>query len=269
MRLPILLAAIGLATAAPAHGHYHILLPDQHSVKAGGKVTFTYAFGHPFEHSLFDTERPAKATLFAPDGKGTDVLARLEKVETVGTGGKRIAAYQLAIQPDGRGDYSVVFESPPVWMADEKLFIRDTTRVTVHVETQKGWDARLGEANQFAIVPLTRPYGLRAGMTFQAAVHPNDGNGVSHLVEIERFNPQPPAALPTDEHITLAVKTDPNGTATCTLPDPGWWGLTAVRRYPAEARHPTRDRDGTAYPLVERATLWVPVDDRVPLRPAD
>src|SRR4029079_1687419 len=61
MRLPFLLAALGLAAAAPARAHAHVLLPDRHSVKRGDKVTLTYVFGHPFEHDLFDTEKPAKA----------------------------------------------------------------------------------------------------------------------------------------------------------------------------------------------------------------
>ena len=265
----MLLAALGLIVAAPANGHYHILLPDRHSVKVGEEVTLTYVFGHPFEHDLFDTEKPSKAAVFAPDGKATDILAQVQKAETVGHQGRRIAAYQYVFKPAGRGDFTVLFESPPVWMADEKQFIRDTTRVIIHVETQKGWDARLGEATQFAVVPLTRPYGLRAGMVFQLAVHPNDVNGVSHLVEVERFNPESPPALPPDEHITLTLKSDPRGTATTTLPDPGWWGITAVRSHPAEAKLPTRERDGKPYPLVERATLWVLVEDRVPLRPRD
>jgi cobalt/nickel transport protein len=269
MRRSFLVVAIGLATAARAPAHYHILLPDRGSVKVGDKVTLTYVFGHPFEHDLFDTEKPAKATLYAPDGKATDVLARLEKVETAGHGDRRIGAFQLVVQPETRGDYTVIFEAPPVWMADEKHFLRDTARVTIHVETQKGWDSRLGEATQFAIVPLTRPYGLRAGTVFQTIVYPQDPAGVSHSVEVERFNPQPPAALPPDEHITLALKTDPLGTATCTLPDPGWWAITATRRYPAEAKTPTKERDGTAYPLIERATFWVLVDGQVPLKPAD
>jgi uncharacterized GH25 family protein len=269
MRSAFLIAAACVATAVPAHAHYHILLPDRGSVKTGDKVTLTYVFGHPFEHEWFDTEGPEKAIVFGPDGKTTDVLERVKKVETVGHGDRRIAAYQLEFSPPTRGDYTVVFEAPPVWMADEKHFLRDAARVTIHVETQKGWDARHGEANQFAIEPLTRPYGLRPGTVFQASVRPADTPGVSHLVELERFNPQPPAALPPDEHITLAMKTDPAGTVTCSLPDPGWWALTAIRHYPAEAKPPTRERDGTAYPVIERATLWVLVDDRVPLRPAE
>jgi uncharacterized GH25 family protein len=268
MRYLFLVAAVGLG-AAPALAHYHILLPDRHSVKAGDPVVVTYAFGHPFEHEMFVTEKPAKATVFAPDGKATDVLSRLEKIDLFRPDEKKVAAYKLAFKPETRGDFTFVFESPPVWMKEEKHFLKDTARVVIHVETQKGWDARAGGANEFALAPLTRPYGLRSGVVFQAAVHAGESGGVSHLVEAERFNPQPPRALPPDEHITLAVKTDPNGTATVTLPDPGWWGLTAIRRYPPEAKLPTRDNDGKAYPVVERATLWVLVEDQVPLKPVE
>jgi cobalt/nickel transport protein len=269
MRLLLLGAAIGLVASAPARAHYHILLPDRHSVKAGDQVTVSYAFGHPFEHEMFEAEKPARATLFAPDGKATDILPRVEKIDLFRPDAKRVAAYQFVFKPAGRGDYTLVFESPPVWMKDEKQFVRDTARVVIHVETQKGWDARAAEASEFALVPLTRPYGLRAGSVFQASVQPTEPGGVSHLVEAERFNAQPPPALPADEHITLAVKTDTNGTATITLPDAGWWGVTAVRRYSAEAKLPTRELDGKAYPVVERATLWVLVEDWVPLKPAE
>jgi uncharacterized GH25 family protein len=267
MRLSFLVAVVGLAAAVPARAHYHILLPDRQTVKVGEKVTLTYVFGHPFEHDLFETEKPEKATVFGPDGKATDVLSTLTKVETIGHDDKKIAAFQLLFQPDSRGDFTIAFEAPPIWMADEKHFLRDTARVTIHVEAQKGWDARHAPATQFSITPLTRPYGLKVGTVFQAAVHPADG--ASHLVEVERFNPQPPRSLPPDEFITLTMKTDPNGTATCNLPEPGWWALTAVRRYPAEAKLPTRERDGKEYPLIERATLWVLVEDRIPLKPGD
>jgi len=35
--------------------------------------------------------------------------------------------------------------------------------------------------------------------------------------------------LPPDEFITRTVKTDTNGVVTCSLPDTGWWCLTASR----------------------------------------
>ena len=124
-----MLAVVVLASASTASAHYHILLPDHHSVKVGDKVILTYVFGHPFEHDWFDTEKPTRATLFAPDGKATDILESLKKVETNGHDNKQITGYQYTFQPEGRGDFTIVFESPPIWMADEKHFLRDTARV--------------------------------------------------------------------------------------------------------------------------------------------
>jgi hypothetical protein len=47
-----------------------------------------------------------------------------------------------------------------------------------------------------------------------------------------------------------------------TLPEPGWWAITAIRD------GGTRVKDGKNYPVKIRSTLWVPVDDKVPLTPA-
>ena len=66
----------------------------------------------------------------------------------------------------------------------------------------------------------------------------------------------PPRSLPDDELITFRTKTDPAGVLTCTLPDPGWWGITVS--YNAG----TTEVRGTSYPLRQRLTLWVHVDER-------
>jgi uncharacterized GH25 family protein len=155
-------------------------------------------------------------------------------------------------------------------MADEKHFYHDTCRLVIHVDTQKGWDQGLGESRELSIAPLTRPYGLRPGMVFQVRVRAaGAGITTSHLVEIERYNATAPKALPPDEHITFAVKTDSGGVATCTLPDPGWWAVTAIRKFGPKQEPATKDHDGKEYPVVDRATLWVPVDDKIPLKPAE
>jgi uncharacterized GH25 family protein len=246
-----------------------MLLPDRHSVKAGDKVVVTYQFGHPFEHELFETEKPVRAVAFDPDRKPTDLLPSFEKVDLPGRDGKKVAAYRFTFQPAGRGDFTMLVESPPVWMADEKQFFHDTCRVVIHVDTQKGWDQVAADREQFALTPLTRPYGLRAGMVVQVRVRaPGVGFTTSHLVEIERYNSTAPKVLPPDEHITFAVKTD-SGVATCTLPDPGWWAITATRKLGPKQDPAMKDHDGKEYPVIDRATLWVPVDDKIPLKPAE
>jgi uncharacterized GH25 family protein len=270
MRLLLLALLCGVVTATTARAHYHMLLPDRHSVKAGDKVVVTYQFGHPFEHELFDTEKPVKALAFDPDQKSVNLLPSFEKVEVPAHEEKKVAAYRFTFQPVARGDYTLVVESPPIWVADEKHFFHDTCRLTIHVDTQKGWDLFAAERGQFSITPLTRPYGLRPGMVFQARVRaPGVGVTASHLVEIERYNSIAPKALPPDEHITFAVKTDSGGVATCTLPDAGWWAITAIRQLGPKLEPATKEHDGKHYPVIDRATLWVPVDDKIPLKPAE
>ena len=68
-------------------------------------------------------------------------------------------------------------------------------------------------------------------------------------------NAAPPTKLPPDEHITRTVKTDRNGVATATLTESGWWCLTAART------RGTKMRDGKSYPVRQRCTLWVFVDE--------
>ncbi len=258
MRTLALLLAIAVVPAARAH--FHMLIPSKHSIKTDESVTLTYQFGHPFECEMFDAQRPERARVFTPDGKETDLRSKLDKIEVPDKDGKKVAAFRLNFTPRERGDHTFIFESSPVWMNDEKHFLRDIVRVVIHVQTQNGWDARHVPLQDFAIVPMTRPYGLRPGTIFQARAMSSDLVG-GHRVEVEHYNPLPPKELPADELITLALKADDRGVATCTLPDPGWWVICATRNYGPASEPPMKDHDRKSYPIIERAILWVFVDD--------
>jgi cobalt/nickel transport protein len=232
-----------------------MLLPQAASVKKGQAVTVVCLWGHPFEHQLFDASPPRSLLVIAPDGKKSDLTKALQAVAVAAEGKKKVSAYKLRFTPKERGDFVFILNTDPVWMEAEKVFFQDTVRVVLHVEDQDGWDQSAGQA--FELVPLTRPYGLLAGMVFQAqalaAAKPLPGT----LVEIERYNPTPPRELPPDEHITRTAKTDPNGVVTYTLPEAGWWALTAQR--PGGKKN----HKGKAYPVRRRTTLWVYVDAKV------
>jgi cobalt/nickel transport protein len=256
-----------LAAPAAARAHYNMLLPDPASVQRGKPVTFSYQWGHPFEHELFDAPMPEGLTVFGPDNKTTDLLKSLKKV-TVKSGKKDVAAYQFTYTPEEPGDYIFVVQTPPIWMAAEGEYFQDTAKVVVHVQAQKGWDRLLNLDFEFA--PLTRPYGLVAGNVFQAGIQRYKeigplgnplGNGratplAGLLVEIERYNSEPPKELPADEFMTRTVKTDANGVVTCDLPEAGWWCLTAAR----EAG--TRQREGKTVSVRQRSSLWVYVNEK-------
>jgi uncharacterized GH25 family protein len=263
------LALLALALCAPlASGHYHILLPDRHSVKKDESVTLTYRWGHPFEHELFDAPLPERLFVIGPDGKVTELGKQLEKLKHPVPGKKEVAAYRLKFTPDQRGDYTFVLHAPPIFLEEDGEFVQDIVKVVVHVQAQKNWDADSPGAHA-KVVPLTRPYGLQPGVVFQARFfhgerkvtgsfskkEPNPLAGI--LVEIERFNAKPPQKLPPDEHITRTVKTDPNGVVTCTLPEPGWWAITG------QTDGGTLEHKGKQHPRRLRTTLWVHVDEKI------
>lgn len=267
MRFAVTLLAIGFAPGIAA-AHYHILLPDKTAAATDQPITVTLRFGHPFEHQMFPTQKPRRAVVVTPDEKLVDLNAKTEQIELPVAKGEPLTTYRWAYTPTQRGDYVFAVQCDPVWLADEGVYLEDTVKVTVHVLAQKNWDGVAGA--RFELIPLTRPYGLRAGMVFQAlAISRDDVAPRSEfepqpatLVEVERYNPTPPKELPPDEHITRTLKTDPSGVATATLTEAGWWALTAVRD------GGVRQRGGKSVPVKQRTTLWVHVDDKVPMTPS-
>ena len=245
------LALAGLLVPA-AGAHFNMLLPAKASV---GKesVTLVYQWGHPFEHQLFDAPAPQSVSVLAPDGKKTDLASLLKEVKVPGEDGK-VTAYQFPFTPPQRGDFVFTLTTLPIWMGEEEQFFQDTVKVELHDQAQGGWDAVAGQ--DFELVPLSRPYGLEPGMVFQAQALAGGKPLARSLVEVERYNATPPKELPADEHITRTARTDPHGVVTCTLIDPGWWCVTAERD------GGTRQHDGKAYPVRQRSTLWVFVDEK-------
>jgi cobalt/nickel transport protein len=266
MRAPlcVLMAWLGWFAGSSA-AHFNMLLPQTASAKKGEALTITYQWGHPFEHQLFDAPQPQSLIVLSPDGKRAELTDKLEKT-TRRAGSKDVMAYQLHFTPQERGDYVFVLRTPPIWMEEDGEFLQDSVKMVLHVQAQKGWDAA---SSDFEFVPLTRPYGLRPGMVFQVEIPAGRRDAgptrrpagetpvppILGLVEIERYNAVPPKKLPPDEHITRTVRLDRNGVATTTLTEAGWWCLTVGRQ------QGTRMHEGKSYPLRQRATFWVFVDE--------
>ena len=266
MRAPVcVLMAWLVLFAGTAAAHFNMLLPQTASAKKGETLTITYQWGHPFEHELFEAPQPQSLIVLGPDGKRVELTDKFEKTtrsnraRSASKGNdKDVTAYQLRFTPQQRGDYVFVLRTPPIWMEEDGEFLQDTVKMVLHVQAQKGWDAAAGD---FEFVPLTRPYGLRPGMVFQVEAAIRQGQERTAdtrqrmMVEIERYNAAPPKKLPPDEHITRTVRLDVNGVATTTLTEPGWWCLTVGRR------QGTRKHEGKSYPLRQRTTFWVFVDE--------
>lgn len=265
-----------LSCTTTSFAHYNMLMPDKAWANKGEKVTFTYQFGHPFEHELFDAPEPKAVIVILPDGK-TQKIEKFTKIELKGADGKKVTGYNFVYEPATRGDHTFVLQTPPIWMEESKEFWQDTVKVVLHVQAQKNWDADRDDVDgKLKMVPLTRPYGLLPGMTFQARVaifaKPNLKGGfggtdrlpekwlkaVGRQIEVERYNPQPGKNPPPDELITFKTKTDLNAVFTFAFPEPGWWSMTAEWQ-----EKDRRWKDGANEgPLRERATLWIHVDEK-------
>src|SRR5713226_5040959 len=129
MRTRFFLAAVLSAVcASPAPAHYNMLFPSTASAKKGEVVTFTYQWGHPFEHQLFDAPAPESVVVLAPDGKKTDLTKTLEKTTVPGAEGKKVVAYQFKFTPDQRGDYVFLLQTPPIWMEEDGTYLQDTVK---------------------------------------------------------------------------------------------------------------------------------------------
>jgi len=254
----LLLCALACAgAAAPAFAHFNIVLPATPSAKRGEAVTFIYQWGHPYEHELFDAPKPEKLNVLFPDGEThKDLTSTLEKVQGAGGDGKPVTSWRFSFTPQQRGDHTFFLQTPPIWMEESREFVQDIVRVTLHVQTQNGWDIDTGEG--FRLTPLTRPYGLLPGMVFQGRLlrdKIDDGlEEISPHIQIERYNAAPPKELPADELITFRTRYDPNGVFTFAFPEAGWWSFTAER---AAGLH---ERKGKEHPLRQRLTMWVHVE---------
>jgi uncharacterized GH25 family protein len=273
-RLPSLALVLLVAAPLPCSAHYNMLLPAKHSAKKDEAVTFTYQFGHPYEHELFDAPKPESLIVVGPDGKKVDLLDSLEKISVDATAGKKVTAYRFRFTPRQRGDHVFFLKTPPIWMEEDAEFVQDTVKVVLHVQAQKGWDQVVNnptDRKEVEATPLTRPYGLLPGTVFQVRIDGprylrgewlgNQPGGLAgRLVEVELYHPTAPkeADLPADEFRTRAVKTDRDGVATCTLPEAGWWAITARQR----PERSTKERDGKTYKVFERTTFWVFVNEK-------
>src|SRR5207247_7253837 len=163
---------------------------------------------------------PQRLTVLSASGKTADLTKTLDELAVPGPGGKKVRAFQCRFTPEERGDFVFVLYGSPIWMEEDHEFFLDTVQVVLHVQAQKGWDASFGKGME--MTPLTRPYGLQPGMVFQARVLADGQALAGTVIEVERYNPSPPANLPPDEHITRTAKTDPAGVVTVSLLEPGW-----------------------------------------------
>jgi cobalt/nickel transport protein len=230
-------AGIGLA-------HFNTIIPDETDVRRGKAVNFTYFWGHPYEHIVFDTEMPESLKVLTPDSKTEDI-----KPEKSGQ------QLKFSYKPTQLGDHILYCDAPAYFIEEEELFWQDHVKQVIHVMAQSGWDRKTGQVIE--IVPLIRPYGIEPGFVFvgQALLEGKPLEGAA--VEIEKYWPKGPHEddLPDEAMITRVAKTGPNGLIMYTLDEPGWWVISVATKH-GEMKH-----DGKSYPVEVRGLFWIHVEE--------
>lgn len=248
------LAFVLLAGRFDAKAHFPILIHDADLAATNGAVTVVYAAGHPFELEMEPVNRPARMWWNDPKGQTADVTAKLE--QTLFRADTNGVAWRFAFEPP-RGDSLVALDSSLEVSQEDGTAYREFVKVYVHRNRQGGWKQRSGQPLE--ILPLTRPYGLRAGAVFSGQLVRGEAGVADQEVYLERLNDRRPTAreLPPEALITFAVRTDREGRFTITLPDPGWWILGAYVEDAGSVNH-----EGRSYRLEGFAGLWVRVESK-------
>jgi len=246
-RILFYLSLLGLAPV-PLAAHFHLAIPDRPALRVGEKTVLRFFFGHPFEHEMADMPPPEGLKLLPPEGAAEDVTSRVVEEKVKGPGQGEIRRYAIEFAPKDRGDYIFSLHTRAEFAGEKYGFFRDFVKVVVHVQAEKGWDRPVGDPVE--VVPLARPYGLRPGAIFQARAlfdgKPIEGAGV----EIERYNPGPPARIPEGEFITPTARTGPGGLIAFVPDAAGWWSVSV------STRRGTLLREGKEHPHTVRATFW-------------
>jgi cobalt/nickel transport protein len=242
--ISMVVGVILVSAISDSLAHFNTIIPDKTDARRGREVNFTYFWGHPYEHIVFDTEMPAALKALAPDGKSVDIKPKKD--------GQQL---KFSYKPDQLGDHILYCDAPAYFIEEEELFWQDNVKQVIHVMAQTGWDRKTGQVIE--IVPLIRPYGIEPGFVFvgQALLEGKPLEGAS--VEIEKYWPKAPDEndLPDEAMITRVAKTGPNGLIMYTLDEPGWWVIAV------SAEHGKMKHEGKSYPVEVRGLFWIHVEE--------
>lgn len=237
--------------ASTAFAHFGMVIPSDSMVMQGdGKVVkVAVSFSHPFEVVGMEMDTP-KAFGVVANGEKLSLLNKLEETKVMGH-----QAWQVNYKVNRPGLYVFYVEPKPYWEPVEDCFIIHYTKTVVTAfGNDQGWDEEIGLKTE--IVPISRPFGLYAGNTFQGFVK-LDGKPVPHAeVEVEYYNEDGKMEAPTDYMITQTVKADQNGVFTYAAPRAGWWGFSALNSADYKLKYNGEYKD-----VEMGAVIWVRFHD--------
>jgi cobalt/nickel transport protein len=247
VKIWVLTGSLFLFLAGTAEAHFGMIIPSDSMVMQGDSKTITLkiSFSHPFEGVGMDMEKPNHCGV-AHHGKVEDLLGSLKEAKVMGR-----KAWTLNYKVSRPGIYTFYMEPKAYWEpAEDSYIIHYTKTVVAAFGAEEGWDIPLGIKTE--IIPLTRPFGLYAGNSFQGIVELNGKPVPNAEVEVEYYNQQETAKAPTDYMVTQVVKADINGVFTFTVPRAGWWGFAALNPSDTKMKYQGEDKE-----VELGAVIWI------------
>ncbi len=247
--IAILLTAtiISITTTTPSQNHTQEIEPAEVThftmVFPGGDMKVTQedfiaekgetkniiiAWGHPYEHILFDCPENLQVSVRKPDGSKKELTPSQTTIQ-----GKK--AYEVSYTVDQRGD-SII----SVRLVAQDHGLIDYTKTIIHCgkEQWKGWNAKVGQ--EVEIIPYMRPYGMEEGFVFSGKALYNEKELENATVEVEKYHQKERAdeivsqaedKYPYDPPMvyTRITETNTNGEFSYTLDEPGIWYVGATK----------------------------------------
>lgn len=241
----VLFLTNGFAMAVFAH--FGMIIPSESVVdqNTNKNLRLILSFSHPFEGEGMTLEMPEKFGVFV-NGEKKDLLNGLKETNIM-----EHKAWETDYNIKGPGVYQFYMIPTPYWESSEDCFIIHYTKLVVPAfGSEKGWDKEIGLNAE--IVPLTRPFGLYAGSSFQGIVK-NNGKIVPFAnVEVNYYNKGKQVVCKNSYLENQLLKSDQNGVFTYTVPAPGWWGFKAFVPADKEIK-----RDGVSKKTYVGAVIWI------------
>lgn len=279
----LLTTALAALLAFPAHAAVGLILPDSPIVDDPDKTSLSLVLGalEPSTGEGIPLERPQIFTALRYSGEEVDRSEHLSVLEEVQAFGGR--AWRTDIVLPHPGVYQFILQTKAAWVPEADAFAQYFVKVQVPAYgSSEGWDKPTGM--NFEIAPLSRPFGLCAGMSFtgQALF---DGKPLSGaLIEATRLDPalkpdvrqaEDPGSAdeqdaardkktvkqPLPQPISTfgsvqQLKADAQGVFTFACPLPGWWAFSA-----SMAGDPLQDPEGKQKPLEIKTIFWTYLSD--------
>lgn len=288
--LMALLTLIGMSQSAWAD--FALILPDRISVDEQWKspqkksvktppsmvLTIHLITLEPFTGKASALHLPQSFTALRFHDETNDRTEHLSILKEIMLYGEQ--GYQAEVALPVPGVYHFILQTKAIWQADRDRFIQHVSKLQIPAfGSSEGWDKAADLP--FEIVPMTRPSGLYAGMSFTGQVL-YEGKPVPNAMieaswlntaikadihpmptpeEMARFASQAsPAtkkqhlvASPLPWQAVQEIKADSQGIFTFTCPQSGWWVFATTR----PSNNPLQDPSGKLKELDIKTAFWV------------